>query len=79
MDLFIPDYWVWKDFEAQEQNNEVYFFNLKSFEGIFLQGYKAMYSVESRGHTFLRNVCWLSTDYMTLYRSKQNTPQALLR
>jgi hypothetical protein len=27
---------------------------------------------ENRGDMFLRNVCWLSTDYMALYPRRQN-------
>jgi hypothetical protein len=87
MDLFIPDYWVRKDFEAREKNNEVHLFNLKSFEGIYHLGYKAMLPVESQGlffdpqnggYTFLWNVGWLSTDYMAFYHTKQNSSKALL-
>jgi hypothetical protein len=87
MDLFLPNSWVWKDFEVQEENNEAYLFNLKSLEAIYLLGYSAVYSVESqglffdpevRGYTFLWNICCLSTDYTALYPTKWNSSQALL-
>jgi hypothetical protein len=32
-----------------------------------------LFSPEDGGHTFLRNVRWLSTDYMALYPRRQNS------